>query len=276
MPQDRFGLSVDDIRATVEAVATRYLGADASRRERGQFVARLHIDDLILARACARGEAAAWEQFLLRFRERLHAAALALTRQPVRAAELADSLFAELYGMRVRDGERVSKLDSYMGLGSLEGWLVTLLAQAHVDSWRRQRREVSLDQSEHLKAVLAAPSPTHSADPGASRRAEHALGAALAAMPAEKRLLLNLYFLDGRTLGQIGVLLHVHESTVSRRLQGILLGLRRKVQRELGAGGGEAARALDFDPLSLHLDLRQCLASAGTAPALPTLMEKRP
>ena len=62
------------------------------------------------------------------------------------ARELADSIYADLYGTTLRDGVRVSKLASYTGRGSLEGWLRTVLAQEYVNRYRRGRRLISLDE----------------------------------------------------------------------------------------------------------------------------------
>ena len=40
---------------------------------------------------------------------------------------VADSLYGDLYGTTTRDGQRISKLASYTGRGSLEGWLRTVV-----------------------------------------------------------------------------------------------------------------------------------------------------
>src|SRR5205085_12526742 len=106
----------------------------------------LKVEDLALARGCARGNEQAWEVFLTRFREKLFDSARQITREESSARELADSIYADLYGTATRDGVRVSKLDSYTGRGSLEGWLRTVLAQEWVNGFRKNKRLVSLDE----------------------------------------------------------------------------------------------------------------------------------
>ena len=62
--------------------------------------------------------------------------------------------------MSESDGRpRVSKLNSYSGRGSLEGWLRTVLAQEWVNSFRSQRRIASLDEQMEAGAqfVMTAP-----------------------------------------------------------------------------------------------------------------------
>ncbi len=104
--------------------------------------------ELVLARACARGNAIAWSAFCTLYRDKLYAAATAMTHDEARGRELADSLYAELYGTRTSlDGSRVSKLDSYAGRGSLEGWLKTILAQQFVNRLRSERKLVSFNDA---------------------------------------------------------------------------------------------------------------------------------
>ena len=105
----------------------------------------LHLSELALAHSCALGREAAWQRFLSLYRSSLTQAAIAITGSATVGHELADSLYAELYGLRELDGQRRSPLASYSGRGSLLGWLRTTLAQRHIDYHRRTRREAPLD-----------------------------------------------------------------------------------------------------------------------------------
>ncbi|MEP7308077.1 MAG: sigma-70 family RNA polymerase sigma factor, partial [Acidobacteriota bacterium] len=58
-----------------------------------------HAADLELARRCAAGDEQAWERFVREYRPVLLRAAQALDPTG-RARELADALYAELYGVR--------------------------------------------------------------------------------------------------------------------------------------------------------------------------------
>ena len=80
----------------------------ASESEIRTFFLSLRVDELALARACAAGHNSAWEIFLTRFREKLYQAALRIAREDSAARELADTLYADLYGMNTREGQRVS------------------------------------------------------------------------------------------------------------------------------------------------------------------------
>jgi DNA-directed RNA polymerase specialized sigma24 family protein len=112
------------------------------------------VEELALARACADGQERAWEIFMARYREKLYDIAGYIAKESSAARELADSLYADLYGTTTRDGKRISKLASYTGRGSLEGWLRTVMAQEFVNRFRRQRRLVSLDE-ESLQKIAS-------------------------------------------------------------------------------------------------------------------------
>src|SRR5512146_615446 len=117
-----YGIGEQEFTRLLEEVAQKYLPADATAEDAEELLASLHVEELALARACAAGNERAWEVFLTRYREKLYGAAYSIAREDATARELADSLYAELYGTGTRAGERVSKLNSYMGRGSLEGW----------------------------------------------------------------------------------------------------------------------------------------------------------
>ncbi len=112
-------------------------GAPASRLQQAAYFRGLRLGDLVLARACAAGNERAWERFVAIYREPLVRAAIAITSSDTLGRELADQLYAELFGLTTRDGERRCPLESYRGRGSLMGWLRTTLAQRHVDHYRR-------------------------------------------------------------------------------------------------------------------------------------------
>src|SRR6202035_4013845 len=101
-----------------------------------------------LATACMEDRAAAWEHFVNAYRPYLRAAAAAVLRcgsASPEARELADSLFAELYGLA--DGTRGDRslFRYFHGRSSLKTWLRAVLAQRHIDVIRAGRRFASLE-----------------------------------------------------------------------------------------------------------------------------------
>jgi RNA polymerase sigma-70 factor, ECF subfamily len=258
---EKFGLSRDSFAQVLGDVVTKYLTAGCSESEARAFLLTLRVEELALARACAAGSNPAWEIFLTLYREKLYLSALRIAREDSAARDLADSLYAELYGTNTRQGERVSKLASFTGRGSLEGWLRTVLAQEFVNRYRRTRRLVSLEEESEEGGQLAAPEPEPMRP--ADRRLESATDAALAGLESEDRMVLAAYYLDGRTLAEIARMLGVHESTISRKVDKLGKSLRKKILASLtqqGMSRRQAEEALDVDVRDLQVDIRRSLA----------------
>jgi len=257
---EKFGVTRERFAAILCEVGTKYC-ASFSENEIRTFLSSLRVDELGLARACAGGHESAWEVFMARYREKLYLSALRIAREDSAAHEMADTLYADLYGTATRDGVRVSKLSSYMGRGSLEGWLRTVLAQEYVNRYRRTKRLVSLEEESEDGVQFEAPEPesVSSADP----RLAKATDEALASLSGEDRLILSTYYLDGRTLAEVARMLGVHESTISRKVDKLAKSLRKQILAALGRQGmswRQAEEALEIDVRDLQVDIRRSLA----------------
>jgi len=257
----QFGITRDQFDGVLVEIARKYLPADAAHHDLRELYASLRAEELALARACAAGHEHAWEVFLTRYRAKLYDIAGYITKESSTARELADSIYAELYGTATRDGQRTSKLASYTGRGSLEGWLRTVMMQEHVNRYRRQRRLVSLDEEteEGTQFATPEPEPAIAIDP----RVEAAIDEVLAALPAEDRFVLASYFLDERTLAEIARTLGVHESTISRKVDKLAKSLRKQILAALGRRGmsrRQALEAIEVDVRDLRVNIRSRLA----------------
>jgi RNA polymerase sigma-70 factor, ECF subfamily len=262
------GLSREQFAAVLTEVAAKYLPADASPRDATDLFANLRVEELALARACAAGQERAWEIFMARYREKLYDIAGYIAKESSAARELADSLYADLYGTTTRDGKRISKLSSYTGRGSLEGWLRTVMAQEFVNRFRRQRRLVSLDEESEDGTQFAA----NDADPAVpiDPRVEAATGETLGRLGAEDRFILASYYLDGRTLAEIARTLKVHESTISRKLDKLAKSLRKQIVSLLenkGMSRRQAEESLQVDVRDFGLNIRHRVAQETQPPA---------
>jgi RNA polymerase sigma-70 factor, ECF subfamily len=265
-----FGLSSDDFDCILQEVTRKCLPAEASASEKQEFVASLRLQELALARACAAGNEHAWEVFLTRYREKLYDIASYIAKEASAARELADSLYADLYGTVLRDGKRVSKLASYTGRGSLEGWLRTVLAQEYVNRYRRRRRLVSLDEESEQGVQFAAstPEPVLEVDP----RVEAATDEALAGLSPTDRFILASYYLESRTLAEVARMLHVHESTISRKLDKLAKSLRKSILAGLirrGMSRRQAEETLEMDVRDLQLNLRSRMLQENAHQTFP-------
>ena len=267
--------SLAEILCEVGAKSTT---AGASESELRTFFLNLRVEELALARACAAGSNSAWELFLTRYREKLYLSALRIAREDSAARELADSLYADLYGTSTREGQRISKLASYTGRGSLEGWLRTVLAQEYVNRYRRTKRLVSLDEESEEGAQFRAPNleelPSGKLE---VTTLEVATNQALASLPPEDRIVLSAYYLDERTLAEIGRMLGVHESTISRKIDKLAKSLRKQILAGMmrrGLARRQAEEVLEVDVRDLRLDIRRSLAQEKPIGTFPKKREQ--
>ncbi len=152
----------------------------------------------------------------------------------VRRAKLADSLYADLYGVEERDGVRRSLLRYFHGRSTLSTWLRAVLAQRYVDRIRAGQRLEPISDEAEVPATGSAP------DPECARFVQMLRGAlerALAGLDARDRLRFGCYYAQQLTLAQTGRLLKEHEATVSRQLARTRKRVREEVERELRAAG---------------------------------------
>jgi len=260
----RWRVPVDRFARALEASAERAFGArgghaaDPDARELERYLTSLHLEDLALACACAQGDEPAWEHFVLVQRPLLYRAADALDPGGG-ARDLADSLYADLFGVGTHAGERQSLFRYFHGRSSLATWLRAVLAQRHVDRLRTHRRLETLPEEES-PAALRAPSPA--IDPERGRYLgliRRALTAAVASLPPKDRLRLACYYAQDLTLAQTGRMLGESEATSSRQLARTHGAIRTAIEHQLKAEGlsqaeiGEcfASVAADAGPLDL-------------------------
>jgi RNA polymerase sigma-70 factor, ECF subfamily len=262
---ERWGISTKSFAECLRRSAERHFaGAQPQPRDVEAYLKSLHLEDLALACACSQGIEKAWEEFVARFREDLRNAAGAILRasgqaDETRAEELADSLYAELYGVRsAADGRRKSLFEYFHGRSKLSTWLRALLAQKQVDVIRTSGRMVSLDgeaeegiPAEQTRRADQAPSDPHRDT--YLRRFEQALSASMAGLTPRERMILACYYVDRLTLAEIGRMQREHESTVSRQLERMRQALRESVTQALRSG----VPARDGRPVEPPLDEAQ-------------------
>lgn len=253
-----YGFTPGQFRNLLQEVAEKYAPTAKSAAKLEEFVRGLRVEELALARGCAAGNEKAWEVFLTRFRERLYGAARQIAREESAARDLADSVYGDLFASRVNGAVRVSKLSSYGGRGSLEGWLRTVLAQEWINRFRKNKRLVSLDEEVEKGIQFEAAAEPENV-PAPLAQLAGATDKALAELSGEDRFVLASYFLDERTLAEVAKTLKVHESTISRRLEKLARAVRGRILDHLVLGGlskRQAEEALEVDVRDLGMDLR--------------------
>jgi RNA polymerase sigma factor (sigma-70 family) len=204
---------------------------------------------------------------------------------------LADSLFADLYGLSAE--KRGSLLRYFHGRSSLKTWLRAVLAQRHVDKIRAGRKfELLQDQvgGEGTKPRVAA-RVLQLADPHRAKyllKFTNALQTALANLDVRDMERLRMYYGEEKKLAEVGRALGEHQSSVSRHLEKVRGDVRRAVEEILRRGsevtngdgnpGGmsdaEIALCLEYGAEDAPIDLDKLL-SRESAPSGRKIREPR-
>jgi len=272
--EDHRSLSNHCLVTRIGAVVEKYLLRDdpnAPETKVAKFIDELQADDLCLIVACERGDEKAWTELVERFKPTVRSAARSASSNEDAAEDLAQSIWAELYGLRTRnDGRPASKLAYYSGRGSLAGWLRAVVAQLAVDVFRKQSKLVQTEEDAELDrlaqevhvaegqpALAGMQNPEESMSNRFARgEMQQALSRSVQELTAEDRLLVKLYYFDNLRLREAGAVLGVHEATASRRLTRIQTDVRKRVSEilvgERGWTKAEAERS--FSEVGQQLD----------------------
>jgi hypothetical protein len=118
------GFALGDFAAHLDLIVIKQLGEDAGSYTTIDFLARLDLEDLYLAAACAINIPAAWERLFSVYSEYVTKVAhqICLTHQQAR--DLAGDVLTHLF-FEDRSGRR--RIASYEGRGSLRTWLSTAI-----------------------------------------------------------------------------------------------------------------------------------------------------
>jgi len=244
----RRSLDASKLAGRLRASLNKYVLRDnptAGPEDIDRFLDGLHADDLCLVIACEHGDQAAWNELIEGYNATVRSASRSTSSNEAMAEDLAQSIWAELHGLKLRDdGKPSGKLAFYSGAGSLGGWLRAVVGQLAIDQHRKQSRLVqteedtemdrlSLDSQEREDSLGLLRTPENPEDALAGNMAaadvEKALSRALGELEDEDRLLVKLYYFDGLRLREAGAVLGVHEATASRRLTRIHSEVRLRV-----------------------------------------------
>jgi RNA polymerase sigma-70 factor, ECF subfamily len=158
-------------------------------------------DELVFRRVQA-GDHAAFAEMVERYQRRAFAVALRLLGDRSDSEDVVQHAFLRLYESRT----------SYNPRFRLNTWFYRILVNACVDELRRRRPAVSLDDLE--LPVIEGPDRTLS-----RRERDRALQDALATVPLEARIVLTLYYGEGRSYREIGAIRGISVNTVKTHLR---------------------------------------------------------
>ncbi len=259
------GLSLEDFRTRILAIATKNLRADAAWWSIIDFAVKLNTDDLYLATACAARREAAWSRFMEMYRKTLRDLHQYISPGMESAADLADHTVNDMF-LPDRSGQ--CRIASYDGRSSLVTWLKVIVTNRAINerqlAYNRVRRVEPGHDIPDGSGISSVESGIHSSRYG--KALAESMQSACRELTNQDRLIILWRYEEGMQLGQIAKLLGVHQSTVTRQIERMLRRLRADVVQILAAKYELSEAAIE-----------ECLATiADPAHAIPVLGFLRP
>ena len=172
-----------------------------------------------LVERCRRGEEAAFQELVDRYKDLVFAVIARTVQDRTRAEDLAQDVF-----LRVHRG-----LPYFRGEARLSTWLYRIVANVCAEPRNRQAPQVSLDDERTSKSVRPAAADRHASDLELSDRLEKAI----ARLPANQRLLIAAHYLQGVRYEDLADALRLPLGTVKTHLYRAKQQLRRLLETEL-------------------------------------------
>jgi RNA polymerase sigma-70 factor (ECF subfamily) len=217
-----------------------------------------HSDDLALAYACFRGDAAALAHFERTWIPKVRRA---LEKARFDATVIDDVLSWLRFELFAREGEKL--IETYSGKSDLGGWLRAIVLHEAVHQAKRRRREVTHTPEDE---EIPVPSGDLVALRGAyGREFTEAIRRSFRELPVEQRNLLRQYYLDGLNIDALARLYQVHRATAARRVnaasEALNVAVRTHLKVALKLGQGTVDQL--FTAANLEQSLSKILRKTG-------------
>lgn len=284
-----FVVPAEDFKQAVTRAIDKYLKGLAgpqripSIKEIRDFISELQAPDIYLSLGCAGGDENAWWQFDHHHRAFIESLAHQVVGSGVDPTEVIESVYGELLGTKTEGVIRQSKFRTYMGRGTLRGWLRTIIWHTAVDLHRSRQPEVPLedwsvtgDDARERQELITDPDGCEELMLSQVMRERYksatvdALDRSLATLDDHETLLLLYYHVEGLKLRQIARIVEeprstirrwfqrqsrrqnnakqsrVHESTVMRWLDKVYRKISDRFKRELASKHGLSPAEIDI------------------------------
>ena len=158
----------------------------------------------IIARA-RRGDADAFEQLVVAYRDQVFRLALRMCGSEADADEVAQEAFLSAW----------KALPNFRGESQFSTWLYQLTTHAAIDLMRREKRQIAADDITEVSAADPAPSPQQQAEQSEQREI---VRDAILQLAPEQREVVVLRFMEELSYEEIDAVLKLPSGTVKSRL----------------------------------------------------------
>ena len=172
--------------------------------------------DDTLIRQALKGKKSAWINLVKRYEKSLYNYALRMVNNPDDAMDLMQDIFVAT----------LRNLSSFRGDSSFKNWLFKIAHYRCIEFYRRKRPNQSLDDTEELHNETANNCPEHILFSGQQTQA---LYKAMALLPFNQKLIVEMKFLQQFTFEDIAEQLDISSNTAKSRLYSALDKLKEQL-----------------------------------------------
>jgi RNA polymerase sigma-70 factor (ECF subfamily) len=220
----------------------------------------LHVEDLYLACACAKGDARA----IAILETQAIARAPSFVSQPKMPGLVADELRQVVRTRILVATDGAPRIAQYTGRGPLGAWVRVVTLRAAADLRRSEKAHRPLEQHSRAKPPSARTDPELRFLRGRyERQFRAALETTLAQLSRKERNVLRMHHLDGMSTNAIGKLFKVHGTTVLRWIMAarerIVAETRRLLHSELDLDEREVDSVLAVIARDIDVSVRRWL-----------------
>jgi RNA polymerase sigma-70 factor (ECF subfamily) len=237
------------------------------RAGEGTPLSRLHLGDLMLACACAHGDAAALAAFHGAFDASIAATLARAHSHGTDPDEMRQQLDVHLF---VAEGEAPPRIAEYRGVGSLRTWVRVVASRLLLNAGRRKLARPDALTSQLERDLGDGEDPELDWLKERYRGAfREALTTALAELPATDRSLLRLCVVNGLSATGVASIYGVHRATAKRWIarirRDVLEATRAHLRARLRVDPDELDSIMGMIGSRLEASVRRCLATNGAA-----------
>lgn len=183
------------------------------------------MEERLLIQKAQSGDAAAVEELLSRYEERIFKLAARFFSDPQDAGDVAQEAMIRIY----------ERLGSYSWRAAFSTWIYRITVNLCIDETRRRKKQAVQGLSENLVSSQTGPEEKVVRD-----ETSRQVRAAIASLSPEHRAVLVLREIEGLEYGEIGVILGLANGTVKSRLNRARDAFRKQFSVLSGRGEGHA------------------------------------
>ncbi|MBD3419459.1 MAG: sigma-70 family RNA polymerase sigma factor [Chitinivibrionales bacterium] len=169
---------------------------------------RIALDDLV--QKCIKGDARAQQTLFSKYKDKVYSLAYKSLGPFFEIDDIVQQIFVNIF----------KSLPSFKGLSSFDTWIYRISAKICIDQLRKKyrKRQIQILHDSEMAEHNAVDSGDNPHEMLENQELNHQIFQALGQLSPQKRMVVTLYEMDGKTIEEIAIILKIPAGTVKSRL----------------------------------------------------------